>query len=310
MGKKETTIKGKSKSVCLCCGEEKPKTLWFYVSHSELYKHNEGRHTICKDCVVNKYNQLISLYADEKMALYHLCLILDVYYNNDLCDSAYTQAMTGGTGSLVKVYFQKVNSLYQYKGKSSIDSEKFRGEFGYVPKEDASENEDVLNLEDDTGIVVDSVIVRRWGSGMTHDDYVFLESKYLEFIDSYAHDTPAEKLLFEQLSKTLLEAEKARKTGDRNGYEKMSKLVSSMLADANIKPSQKKVIGEEEGETFGVFIKNIEINEPVPEPLKEFEDVDKIARYIDKYFVKTFAKVFGLADMRDKVGESCDEDKN
>ena len=136
--------------------------------------------------------------------------------------------------------------------------------------------------------------LKRWGSGYSDEDYLYLEDNYAEFYEAYAHDTPAERMLLMNITKTLLEGEKSRKSGDKKGYENMLKLVSSMLTDAAIKPSQKKTMGDEVGECFGVFIENLEKNEPVNEAIDEFADVDNIGKLIDRQFVKNFAKVFGL----------------
>lgn len=294
--KTKSSSKANLKAKCTSCGEEKAKATGYYVSHSSLYRNNDGKHTICKDCIIEKYNDLVKLYSDEKMALYHLCLMLDIYYNNDLCDSAYIQAMSNGSGNLAKIYFQKVNSLYQYKGKSSIDSERFRGEFGALPTNESNSDEEILELEEDLGIVVDTAIIRRWGSGMTHDDYVFLETTYLEFTDSYECRTPAQRLIFRQIAKCLLEGEKARKTGNTSAFEKMNSMVSKLMTDGNIKPIQEASVAEDDTASWGKWINLIEQERPIGEASEQFKDVDKIGSYITTWFTRQMQRVLDLGD--------------
>ena len=297
-----------TKQTCTCCGKTKAKQTNFYISQSNLFTHNDGRLTICKDCVILKYDELVSIYSNEKKALYHLCNMLDVYFNNELCESAFVQSANAGSRNLAKIYFQKINSLFQYKGKTSLNSELF--------KEDKMDNDvldgelEELDVDDTNNIKVNSEIIRRWGNGLTASDYVFLETNYQEFIDSYSHEQPAERLLLRQLSKVLLEGEHCRKKNDINGFEKMNKLVSQMLSDANIKPSQKRTFGEKDGETFGTFIRDIEMNEPIPAPLEQFKDSDKIEKMIIKYFINPMAKVFDLKGLEDeKEGGENDNSK-
>ncbi|HSQ89563.1 MAG TPA: hypothetical protein VLM92_12210, partial [Romboutsia sp.] len=109
---------------CTCCGKEKPPTTGFYLSQSPLYKFNEGRMTICKECLFDKYEELTVRYNDETKALYHLCMMLDIYFSKDLVDSAYKQSnRKNSKKGLLMTYITKLNSLPQYKGMGSFQSD-------------------------------------------------------------------------------------------------------------------------------------------------------------------------------------------
>lgn len=295
----------KEKLKCTNCGQEKAPNTGFYLSHSKQYVENDGRMTICKECLFKLYDLYLDRYKSEIKAIYHLCMNYDVYFNKDLFDSAYSQNnRSNDRYSVLKVYMQKVNSLKQYKGMSSIDSDHIilsdtsiiDGKIIKNETEELIEEKKHEEVIDYDNFKITKEMINRWGNNLSKEDYMFLEDSYQEFYDAYPHDTPAERLLLKQLSKALFEGELCRRTGDRNGFEKMSKLVSTMLTDSNIKPSQKRVMGDEIGECFGVFIENIEKNEPIPSRIGVFEDVDGIGKYIDKHFVKNFAKVFGISD--------------
>ena len=43
-----------TKQTCTCCGKTKARQTNFYISQSNLFVHNDGRLTICKDCVILK----------------------------------------------------------------------------------------------------------------------------------------------------------------------------------------------------------------------------------------------------------------
>lgn len=281
------------KKKCTFCGELKAPTKDFYLSRSRIYKYNDERMPICKECLSNLFNELKVKYEDEMKALYHLCMLFDIYFNKELVEKSFNNENFSIEDNLLKTYMKNVNSLNQYKFKDSFSSDYIVLDDELLKVEIKEKEEDIYEEREMTP-EAKRLCLKRWGSGYSDDDYMYLEENYAEFYDAYAHDTPAERMLLMNISKTLLEGEKSRRSGDKKGYENMLKLVSSMLTDAAIKPSQKKSMGDEVGECFGVFIENLEKNEPINEAIDEFEDVDNIGRLIDRQFVKNFAKVFGL----------------
>lgn len=283
----------KSKKICTACGEEKAPNAGFYLSRSKLYKFNDGRMPICKECLSKLFKELQVKYSDEVKALYHLCMLFDIYFDKDLVAKSSNMEKFSSDDNLLKSYMKNVNSLNQYKFKDSMSSDCIVLDDNLIKEEKENIEEDIYEEREMTP-ELKKLCLKRWGSGYSDEDYLYLEDNYAEFYEAYAHDTPAERMLLMNITKTLLEGEKSRKSGDKKGYENMLKLVSSMLTDAAIKPSQKKTMGDEVGECFGVFIENLEKNEPVNEAIDEFADVDNIGKLIDRQFVKNFAKVFGL----------------
>lgn len=282
-----------SRKVCTACGEEKAPNTGFYLSRSKLYKFNDGRMPICKECLSKLFKELQAKYSDEVKALYHLCMLFDIYFDKDLVAKSSNMEKFSSDDNLLKSYMKNVNSLNQYKFKDSMSSDCIVLDDNLIKEEKENIEEDIYEEREMTP-ELKKLCLKRWGSGYSDEDYLYLEDNYAEFYEAYAHDTPAERMLLMNITKTLLEGEKSRKSGDKKGYENMLKLVSSMLTDAAIKPSQKKTMGDEVGECFGVFIENLEKNEPVNEAIDEFADVDNIGKLIDRQFVKNFAKVFGL----------------
>ena len=207
--------------------------------------------------------------------------------------------------SLVRVYFQKVNSMPQFKGKTSFDSEVMSLENGSIYLDVASDEEsDNIEVQDD--FMVTSEMVRRWGRGLPKDDYAYLEEKYQELVAVYDHRNPVQRMLYENISRTQLEAEKSRRSGNLQMYEKMMSTLSKLMGDGNIKPVQENTVSDDEA-SFGLFIKKIEDEEPIPEPLDEFKDVDGFRKYINEWFVKPFARIFDL-DMGNTREEEVYED--
>ena len=96
----------KAKKFCTSCGEEKRPSLDFYISRSKLYKFNEGRMPICKECLVKVFRELKAKYSDEVKALYHLCMLFDIYFSKDLVEKSSSNNNYGEEDNLLKSYMK------------------------------------------------------------------------------------------------------------------------------------------------------------------------------------------------------------
>ncbi len=106
---------------CVCCGEEKNQERDFYKSNSIILKATNQRLVVCKQCIVDLYEYLVKKHDNCKVALYFLCRLLDVYFDSSLYYSAEQQA-NNSNSNIAQIYFQKVNSLPQYLGKTFSES--------------------------------------------------------------------------------------------------------------------------------------------------------------------------------------------
>lgn len=292
-------MKKKDLQKCTCCGSNKDKTAHFYLSNSKMYESNDGRFHICKDCVALMFDMWANYYGDETKALYRLTLILDTYYSDDLVEIIYASSYRNNT-SLIQEYFRKVNTMSQFKNKTSMDSELLdvtKSDFNMQDFKAAEEdlNERVLRKieqeEDESSITGE--MLRRWGRGLDEEDYLFLEDKYQELIAVYDHRTPVQRMLYENIAKARLEGEKARRGGDLAMFEKMMSTLSKLMGDSNLKPVQESGVNDDDS-SFGLFIKKIEDEEPIPEAVGPFADVDGIGKYINQWFTKHLKWVLDL----------------
>jgi hypothetical protein len=121
LNKTLSQYKKNDKYKCVCCGEEKAQDREFYLSNSVLFRANSQRMVICKKCITDLYGMLVTKHENLKYALYILCRMLDVYFDADLYDSVEVQANNSGS-NICNIYFQKINSLPQYQGKTFAES--------------------------------------------------------------------------------------------------------------------------------------------------------------------------------------------
>ena len=280
----------KSKKICTACGEEKAPNAGFYLSRSKLYKFNDGRMPICKECLSKLFKELQAKYSDEVKALYHLCMLFDIYFDKDLVTKSSNMENFSDEDNLLKSYMKNVNSLNQYKFKDSMSSDCI------ILDDSLLENKkEEVEINNKTIFEVTDKMEVRWGASLPIEDYMFLESKYKEFTDVYECRTPAQRLIFEQIAKCLLRGEKALKKDNDVAFEKMNNMVSKLMTDGNIKPIQEASVAEDDTATWGKWINLIEQERPIGEPCEQFKDVDKISTYITKWFTRQMQRVFDLS---------------
>lgn len=106
---------------CVCCGQEKEQEGNFYKTNSIIMKANNQRQVVCKQCVVDLYEYFVKKYDDCKIGLYFLCRLLDSYFDSSVYFSAEQQANNSGS-NIAQIYFQKINSLPNWAGKTFSES--------------------------------------------------------------------------------------------------------------------------------------------------------------------------------------------
>lgn len=273
----------KEEYMCTSCGKITVQSKHFYNSYSRLYK-NKGKMPICKDCVIDIFEEYFTRYNDDKKSVYYMCRAVDSYFDEVIYDSAVQQALEKSS-NMARVYFQKINSLKQYEGKAFDES--IRPNF--------SEHEDIDNNRDskdrDFNFEVTSETVHFWGKGFEREEYKFLDNEYSEYTRAYECDTPAMERLLQQASYESLEIRKKRE--NRQPVDKHLKNLQDILGSANIKPVQETGANASDQSTFGTLIKKWENEKPIPDPLPEWKEKD-ILEYVKVWFLGHLSKMIGL----------------
>lgn len=257
----------KNKLKCFSCGETKVLKE-FYRSSSMIYQH-EGKMLVCKSCIKKRYEKLLSLYKGDKLnAFKHTLLNFDVYFDIDLYNLCISKE-----DNFLGEYFRLL-STKERKYKTSLDN--------IINSESSSEGE----LKDE--------LVDFWGEGYNYKDYLSLERKYKNYIRYYPSETMQEK----QIIKTLCELEVQKANSiikrDINEQLKINDQISKKMAELDVIPSKAKKYSEDKDLVVGKLIEMIEKEEPIPDVHEEFNDVDRILYWLNRYFIKPFKKVFNL----------------
>lgn len=273
---------------CTMCGiEKKMTTANFYKSYNPMFQGNyESRMCVCKSCLLEYCKKLNNIYGSQKKALYMCCEMVGSYYSRSLLD----QLSDKDNNDIFATYFQKINSLPQYKGKTFRDSDVYDLE------------QELKEISEDT----DRDLILFWGDGYTEDDYRFLENEYKSLITRFECDSYSQEMLFQEIAHQRLDIKKKRQAS--SSVDKELKTLQDLLGSANIKPVQENASMASEQVTFGTLIKKYENEKPIPEPLGEWEDANWIKKYVLVWFLGHFSKMMGVTNQYsemydDEVGQ-------
>lgn len=265
---------------CPKCGDWYSDSSYYVDSH-----YSNGRFPICKKCILQMVEQRGTEYDDPeetKESVQKMLHLMDKVYD----DKFYSDCVKGSLDdngkrarSPFSIYITAIQSLPNWRGLTWKDSN-----FG-----------DSM-ISDDGEINENSRIIKsakkRFGRDYSLQDLYFLETQYEDWVQRYACESKAQEILFQRIAFTQLAIEKAQKAG--KDTEKLDKTLQDLMSSNSIKPAQNNANALTESKSFGQLIEKWEQEKPIPEPEKEFKDIDRIGLYIDVFFKGHLSKMMGL----------------
>jgi hypothetical protein len=298
--KNENTISsepqvGENKRQCMRCTKHKIETD-YYSSKSSLYS-GYGRLPICKACIDIEFENILKRTGyDLERSIYYLCMRLDYPFTSNLIDAAKRQSEKSGT-NVHRVYIQKINSLGETNnyGEVFLDGEILKPITR--KSEEPYENTPDLSIEAINNIITEDDVANsdqlrhKWGS-LAAKDVVFLETEYQEWQSRYDISTKSMEILVKEICYQQLTIKKLRETG--RPAEKELKTLQDLMGNSALKPIQESVAQSTEAQTLGTLIRKWENERPIPQPDKEFEDVDGIKKYLGVWFFGHLCRMLGI----------------
>ncbi len=277
----------KSKITCFYCGKEYVDTN-FYNSNSEFYS-NIGKIPHCKQCIEKFYQQYFEKYTNEgcltpeRKAVQRLCMVFDIYYNEDAYNSAINSATKREMNISPMSAYMKMIQLQQHKNKS----------YENTISEAEQENFAMASISDLSGeITVDNKTIEFFGSGFTDEDYKFLQKEYDDWTARHECNTKAQEEVIKDICFNRLQNLKALRRGEDT--KDITASFQKMLDAGKLQPKQNAGDATADNQSFGTLIDKWENERPLPEIDEELKDVDKIGAYIDIFFRGHLSKMMGL----------------
>lgn len=278
---------------CVCCNNEL-NVKEFYNSDSDLYK-TVGKIPYCKECLnriyldyKKKYEALGYANPDRK-AIERICMLVDIYYNDAVFDSAVNQSKNGKLQGvpLLAIYVKNTKmAQYKYYDYDTTIHERYSEEKNKEPiaifytDDDEYKNETV------------KLSSKMFGKGFEDDEYVYLYEQYCDWTSRHECNTKAQEEVFKNICLTQLQLLKA--TRAKEDTKDLSMQLQRWLDTGKLQPKQNSGEAVSDAQTFGTLIDKWENTRPIPEPDPEWEDVDGIKKYIDVFFRGHLAKTVGI----------------
>lgn len=273
---------------CCCCGKHyKRQKGNFLASQSALYRGNGSYLPICNNCLDSLLEHYKTVLGDEIEAIKRICLKFDIYWSPEI----YAMVYKGNTShSRIKSYVSKSN-LVKFVGKTYDDT------LDEAPITGVVKNVELVCADGggaENEAVVDENIIQYWGTGFTPEMYLELENRRNYWMSQYPEGTilnPGEEGILRQICNLEISINQDRASG--RPIEKSVNALNTLFGSMNIKPSQKKELGENYI-PFGVEIARFEDGDPIPEPDPDFEDVDGLKHNILVWFLGSLCKTAGI----------------
>lgn len=285
-------------ATCLRCGERIDiKNLYsstspFYTTYMKI--------PFCKDCIDDMYQVYYKKYNGEgytnpeRKAIERLCMIMDVYYKDDIFDKAYKAWEKTPETPLVFQYI-KLTRLIAYQKKTYDDT--LREKYNASKDKDA-----ILTIYNDDDKELDKRVEegqRLFGSGLEREDYIFLYNEYVDWTSRHECDTKSKEELIKQICFVQLDLLKANRAG--RDTKDLNRTLTTLMDAAKLQPKQNSGDTTADNQTFGTLIDKWENTRPIPECDDELKDVDHIARYINIFFKGHLSKMMNLKNSFSKM---------
>lgn len=285
-----TPEKKEYRYTCLSCHKSSDNPSTFPVSYSIIYAGNDYRIPYCRDCLNALWDVVAKEYSDYHDIYRRICMYFDVYYNDEAAESAYKEA---DASKRVSRYLSKVSrnpySNRTYQDTINEDMKKRR-------------TDSFEGLSQPVEEVVPKEVIDFWGAGLdSATDYLELQASYEKWNSEVECVKPQQRILIKRICFNELKTHKAMVNGDDT--TKLTDELNKLLESAKLQPKQAKEVSVADENTFGTLIKKWEDEEPIPEPLPEFKDVDGIIKYISVWFLGHLAKMFGRKNKWSKLYE-------
>ena len=267
--------------LCPKCGKWQAANTSFYMDK----RYVTDRFPICKKCLMAMVEQR-EREEDEpnetRESVQEVLKLMDKPFDSDFYDECVKGAIDDvrekRRSSPFATYITSILSLPNWKGMTWKDSK-----FG-----DAPETTEEIRLSQKTI----KAAKKRFGSGYSDEELVFLENEYQDWLFRYECNTKAQEEVFENLSVAKLLQRRALASG--KSTKDIDAQIQNWMNTGNIMPRQNTMDSLSDAQTFGTLIQKWEETKPIPEPEPDLKDVDKIGKYIDVFYRGHSAKMFGL----------------
>lgn len=289
---------------CRKCKQYKSETNFYTALDTNL--DSNGFMSVCKDCCSTIFVSAFNVEMDIKKATFVTCKTLNMAYVTESIDAAIAQVDTNSNGgdlrvdSFFGVYKAKLGNYFRFYKDVPQTFETYGLELKFNEKDEAQ-------ILEEEGIDFSKYLKTTWGSGLSIEDYNFLESSIGEWKRTHKCETNSELVLMQEICHLQLAVRKAREQS--LDTKVLVKSLQELIKTANLSPAQANMANASRGnEVFGMWIKDIEQLEPAEwwnENRDLFKDVDNLSQYFEDFITRPIKNF--ITRSRDFVIKSGDD---
>ena len=278
-------VKRPTEFFCCRCGKyfSRQQTN-FPTSRSGLYAGNNGFLPICKNCVGEIFQYYLNEFNDPYKACETVCSRFDIYYDKQTFEGFIA---TCTPAIMMTSYIGRI-AISEHKAKCYDD---YLREKEVLDAETSAETQKLIK-EQDAHIIEKGRL--EWGLSLEAEDYEYLDSEFADWNARCAVDGKTRESLVREICVLKLLQNKALLSGDIETYNKLSATLQKTYTTAELTPKQESDAKRAAEKPMGVMIEMFENERPIPEPSKEWEDVDGIQRLIRVFFIGHLCKMLGI----------------
>lgn len=284
--------------VCVTCGKRYSKQKGnFSASQSELYTGNNSYLPTCIRCLEKLYDKYKETTGSEIGAIMRICLHYDLYYDEQLAQSAIDK--TTINQSTIRCYVKNCN-LVQYKDKTY----------------DTTLSEDVANIRTKTEFEeaksegktnISKAVIDRFGVGIgDEEDYRILDSHYKMLKSANPNCDSNQEVFIKALCNLQMLSTRALRNNDRKGYTETNAEYMKTFKQAGLKLSSENTNTDD---CWGLWMEQISKYTP-EEYYKDknlFTDYDNIGDFFSRHILRPLRNLLNKENVRDKEYNVGDE---
>lgn len=245
-----------NKPVCVICGKSKAKSN-FVKDRNDSLSPGFG---FCSECV-NSYGV-----TGNEQDIFDILRMINIPFVRTLWEQIPQE-----DESKISTYIKMMALQPRYR--TFIDSEW-----------EHEEKEDVFQVTDEMKV--------RWGVKKSLEKYQYLELQLASLKNIKKPATKLEERRYCDAVKMSSRLDEVLANGNAQEISRINKTYNDLIKELGLNVDAKS---EDDKRVLGQKIKDWEQEAPVPELGKEFEDVDGIKNYIEKYLLIPFKRSLGIA---------------
>ena len=263
------------KLICYMCGtvyskSHSKKSSIFYSSKHEVYSHNDGKITICRNCVNLIFEKYVEKFNDRLYAFYQVCAKFGWYY----CEETFKSL--DHSENRIGLYVQK-SAIGKFKGKTFEDNIAEDFESYQIHKIETDDGGNSMSAQDS-----DKFFSTEWTGEYTQREIDYLDTYYVGMLTDYKVVTANHHDYARKMAKASLYVDQIQNAvinGDSEAEKQYKKALDAfdLLSKSGKFAESTRSVNDVGLGCFGQIVEQVERGEYIPKHIPvEKDEIDEL----------------------------------